>query len=137
MFEVSGVKDILQSGVSPQELIDALQTSIDNATAQINAENTKPSLLESLREDAVVAFAEYAQELGIIESEEDAEFFCNMFLSELQRLEEILPLMKQARDAAAAKKEEPKLEKPTCPTAVKLTDEQAQKMLSDFLKAIK
>lgn len=137
MFEVSGVKDILQSGVSPQELIDALQTSIDNATAEINAENTKPSLLESLREDAVVAFAEYAQELGIIESAGDAEFFCEMFLSELQRLEEILPLMKKARDAAAEKKEEPKLEKPTYPTAVKLTDEQAQKMLSDFLKAIK
>lgn len=136
MFEVSGVKDILQGGASPQELINALQASIDKATAEINAENTKSSLLETLREEAVIAFAEYAQELGIIESEEDAEFFCNMFLSELQRLEEILPLMKQAK-AVAAKKEEPKLEKPACPTAVKLTDEQAQKMLSDFLKAIK
>ena len=135
MFEVSGVKDILQGGVNPQELINALQASIDKATAEINAENTKSSLLENLREEAVIAFAEYAQELGIIESEEDAEFFCEMFLSELQRLEEILPLMKQTR--AAAKKEEPKSEKPTCPTAVKLTDEQAQKMLSDFLKAIK
>lgn len=135
MFDVSGVKSILQGGVSPQELINALQVSIDNATAEIKAETAKPSLLESLREDAVVAFAEYAQELGIIENPEDAEFFCEMFMSELQRLEEILPLMKQARDAA--KKEEPKLEKPTCPTAVKLTDEQAQKMLSDFLKAIK
>lgn len=130
MFEVSGVKDILQDGMSPQELINALQASIDKATAEINAENTKSSLIESLREEAVIAFAEYAQELGIIKSEEDAEFFCNMFMSELQRLEEILPLMKQA----AAKREEPKLEKPT---AVKLTDEQAQKMLSDFLKAIK
>lgn len=134
MFEVSGVKDILQSGVSPQELVDALQASIDKATAELNAENTKPSLLESLREDVVVAFAAYAQELGIIEDAEDAEFFCEPFESELQRLEEILPLMKQAK---AAKKEEPKLEKPTYPTAVKLTDEQAQKMLSDFLKAIK
>lgn len=133
MFEVSGVKDILQGGVSPQELIDALQESIDKATAEINAENTKPSLLESLREDAVVAFAGYAQELGIIEDAEDAEFFCEMFESELQRLEQILPIMKQAK-AAAAKKEEPKPERPT---AVKLTDEQAQKMLSDFLKAIK
>ena len=133
MFEVSGVKDILQDGVSPQELIDALQASIDKATAEINAENTKPSLLESLREDAVTAFAEYAQELGIIEDAEDAEFFCEMFESELQRLEQILPIMKQAK-AAVAKKEEPKPERPT---AVKLTDEQAQKMLSDFLKAIK
>ena len=133
MFEVSGVKDILQDGVSPQELIDALQESIDKATAEINAENTKPSLLESLREDAVTAFAEYAQELGIIEDAEDAEFFCEMFESELQRLEQILPIMKQAK-AAVAKKEEPKPERPT---AVKLTDEQAQKMLSDFLKAIK
>ena len=132
MFEVSGVKDILQDGVSPQELIDALQESIDKATAEINAENTKPSLLESLREDAVAAFTQYAQELGIIEDVEDSSSFYEMFLSELQRLEEILPLMKQAR--AAAKKEEPKLEKPT---AVRLTDEQAQKMLSDFLKAIK
>ena len=133
MFEVSGVKDILQDGVSPQELIDALQASIDKATAEINAENTKPSLLESLREDAVTAFAEYAQELGIIEDAEDAEFFCEMFESELQRLEQILPIMKQAK-AAVAKKEELKPERPT---AVKLTDEQAQKMLSDFLKAIK
>lgn len=135
MFEVSGVKDILQDGVSPQELINALQASIDKATAEINAENTKPSLLESLREDAVVAFAGYAQELGIIEDAEDAEFFCEMFESELQRLEQMLPLMKQAKKTAAAvKREEPKPERPT---AVKLTDEQAQKMLSDFLKAIK
>lgn len=133
MFEVSGVKDILQDGVSPQELIDALQASIDKATAEINAENTKPSLLESLREDAVTAFAEYAQELGIIEDVEDSSSFYEMFLSELQRLEQILPIMKQAK-AAVAKKEEPKPERPT---AVKLTDEQAQKMLSDFLKAIK
>jgi hypothetical protein len=135
MFEVSGVKDILQGGASPQELIDALQASIDKATAEIEAENTKSSLLESLREEAVVAFAEYAQELGIIENAEDAEFFCEMFESELQRLEQMLPLMKQAKKTAAAvKKEEPKPERPT---AVKLTDEQAQKMLSDFLKAIK
>ena len=132
MFEVSGVKDILQDGVSPQELIDALQESIDKATAEINAENTKPSLLEFLREDAVAAFTQYAQELGIIEDVEDSSSFYEMFLSELQRLEEILPIMKQAK--AAAKKEEPKPERPT---AVKLTDEQAQKMLSDFLKAIK
>ena len=132
MFEVSGVKDILQDGVSPQELIDALQESIDKANAEINAENTKPSLLESLREDAVAAFTQYAQELGIIEDVEDSSSFYEMFLSELQRLEQILPIMKQAR--AAAKKEEPKVERPT---AVKLTDEQAQKMLSDFLKAIK
>lgn len=130
MFEFSGVKDILQDGVSPQKLINALQESIDKATAEINAENTKPSLLESLREDAVIAFAQYAQELGIIEDVEDSRSFCEMFESELQRLEEILPIMKQA----AAKKEEPKPERPT---AVKLTDEQAQKMLSDFLKAIK
>lgn len=134
MFEVSGVKDILQDGMSPQELINALQASIDKATAEINAENTKSSLIESLREDAVIAFAEYAQELGIIESEEDADFFCNMFLSELQRLEQMLPLMKQAKKAAEAKREE---SKPERPTAVKLSDEQAQKMLSDFLKAIK
>lgn len=135
MFEVSGVKDILQDGMSPQELINALQASIDKATAEINAENTKSSLIESLREEAVVAFAEYAQELGIIEDAEDAEFFCEMFESELQRLEQMLPLMKQAKKAAAAvKREEPKPERPT---AVKLTDEQAQKMLSDFLKAIK
>ena len=133
MFEFSGVKDILQDGVSPQKLIDALQESIDKATAEINAENTKPSLLESLREDAVVAFAQYAQELGIIEDVEDSRSFCEMFLSELQRLEEILPIMKQEK-AAAAKKEEPKPERPT---AVKLTDEQAKEMLSDFLKAIK
>lgn len=135
MFEVSGVKDILQDGASPQELINALQASIDKATAEINAENTKSSLIESLREEAVVAFAEYAQELGIIEDAEDAEFFCEMFEAELQRLEQILPIMKQAKKTAAAvKREEPKPERPT---AVKLTDEQAQKMLSDFLKAIK
>lgn len=92
------VKEMLQAGIKPEEMMKQLQDEIDAARKEIVAENAANETLTEAREGLLDAAIDYLAALDLIEPEDLSDSDYDTFIDFLESYEESLKMASDLSD---------------------------------------
>lgn len=134
MENVNTVKDMLKSGIAPEELMANLQKEIANAQAELSGETAN---IDEVRVDLVNAILNYVITLGLIEeddiNDEDVEMLTEMLKNTEEEMMAQVKFLTMMKNVLGKSMEIKKAE--TAPVKEPQVDSDA--ILRNFLRGLK
>lgn len=128
------VKDMLKSGIAPEELVANLQKEIADAQAELSGETAN---IDEVRIDLVDAILDYVVALGLIEendiNDEDVEMLTEMLKNAEEEMMAQVKFLTMMKNVLGKSMEIKKVE--TAPTKEPQIDSDA--VLRNFLRGLK
>lgn len=134
MENMNTVKDMLKSGITPEELMANLQKEIADAQAELSGETAN---IDEVRADLVDAMLDYVVALGLIEendiNDEDVEMLTEMLKNAEEEMMAQVKFLTMMKNALGKSMEIKKAE--TAPVKEPQVDSDA--ILRNFLRSLK
>lgn len=134
MENMNTVKDMLKSGIAPEELMANLQKEIADAQAELSGETAN---IDEVRADLVDAMLDYVVALGLIEendiNDEDVEMLTEMLKNAEEEMMAQVKFLTMMKNVLGKSMEIKKAE--TAPTKEPQVDSDA--ILRNFLRGLK